>query len=471
MRGWGPGRRLRLAAFTLVVALAAGMGVGPAGLAPAGGTPSSPAPTTTQPAGPVPGGEWLVDAPEAHGMDPAVLEGAREYAFADGMNTQGVVVVRDGVIVSEWYADGAGPGSWAASWSMAKSVASALIGIAIDEGKIPSVDEPMTTWFPEWAGTDREAITLRHVLQMESGLDWDEDYDPNALFESEIIQMVFEADQLAFAASRPAEVAPGSRWNYSSGDSMLLSAVLEQATGMPADEYARAKLFDPIGMTQVEWWRDARGHTLTYCCLDATSRDFARFGLLYLRNGTWGDEQVVPAAWVDESLAGSTASGGRYGYQWWLDGGDGERYRAFSARGHDGQYIYVIPELDLVVVRNGSYMKSPCEPVADPNLFSRYPPSGLVRGQGTTPPGRGWNAAAFLQRIVDSVTGPGGGTSPASAPAPTPAPPTNVADATCDPAPDPGPGADPAPGDSPGTPQHPPATPAVPVVARPGYTG
>ena len=177
-----------------------------------------------------------------------------------------------------------------------------MIGIAIDEGLIPGVDEPMTTWFPEWVGTPREDMTLRDVLTMTSGLDWEESYSPQSAGTSDIIQMVaVQADQLAYAASQPQEVPPGTRFSYSSGDSMLLSGVLEQATGMPADEYAREKIFEPIGMDQAELWTDAVGHGLTYCCVDTTSRGFARFGQLFLQEGRWGDEQVVSAEWVAQS--------------------------------------------------------------------------------------------------------------------------------------------------------------------------
>lgn len=337
-------------------------------------------------------------------MDPASLDAARAYAFADGMNTQGVVVVHDGVIVAEWYADGADEESWAASWSVAKSFTSALVGIAIEDGLIPGVDEPLTTYFPEWAGTERETITLRDVLQMSSGLDWVEDYDPAAVAESDIIQLVLgERDQLAYASSRPAASEPGSVWSYSSGDTMLLSGVIEQATGMPADEYARQELFDPLGLEQAEWWRDARGHTLTYCCLDTTSRGFARFGLLYERQGTWGTEQVVPRAWVEESLEAAPRSDDGYGYQWWLDQDDELPDDTFAALGHDGQYIYVIPSLDLVVVRNAIYAKDPGPPIADPNLFEKYPSDGLVPGKGTINPERNWDDAVFLRPIVQSL--------------------------------------------------------------------
>ena len=352
----------------------------------------------------VPGAEWFVEDPSDHGMDAAVLDGAREYAFADGMNTQGVVVVRGGVIVAEWYDEGSDQDSWTASWSMAKSFTSALVGIAIEEGKIPGVDEPMTTYYPEWDGTPRETITLRDVLQMSSGLDWVEDYDPSALESSDIIQTVlYHEDQLAYAASRPALVEPGTRWSYSSGDTMLLSGVLEQATGMPVHEYAAAKLFEPLEVEQAEWWRDAAGHTLTYCCLDTTSRGFARFGLLYLRDGEWGRERVVPRDWVEDSVEAAPAAAGVYGFQWWLDDVDGVPEDMFSARGHDGQYIYVIPSLDLVVVRNGSYVKDPGEPVADPNLFGKYPSDGIVPGRGTVPPAD-WSDAEFLGPIVESIT-------------------------------------------------------------------
>ena len=352
-----------------------------------------------------PGGEWDVEASEEHGMDPGTLEGAREYAFGDGMNTQGVVVVHEGVIVAEWYADGADEGSWAASWSMAKSFTSALVGIAIEDGLIPGVDEPMTTWYPDWAGTDKAAITLRDVLQMSSGLDWVEDYDPQSLGESDIIEMVVAAaDQLAYAAGQPTAHPPGEVWSYSSGDTMLLSGVLEQVTGMPVDEYAQQEIFGPLDVEQAEWWRDARGHTLTYCCLDTSSRGFARLGLLYEREGVWDGEQVVPADWVADSLEAAPASNGEYGYQWWLDEGNGLPDDLFSAQGHDGQFIYVIPSLDLVVVRNGTYVKDPGPPVADPNLFGKYPSDGLVPGRGTINP-ETWDDADFLRPIVDSLGG------------------------------------------------------------------
>jgi CubicO group peptidase (beta-lactamase class C family) len=231
---------------------------------------------------------------------------------------------------------------------------------------------------------------------------WDEDYTPDDV--SDIIRMIVgERDHLAYAASRPAEVPPGTRFSYSSGDTMLLAGVLEVVTGRIAGEYAQEKLFDPIGMGPVEWWRDASGSTVTYCCLDTPTREFARFGLLYLRGGNWDGRQVVPASWVEESTSPNRAYEG-YGFQWWLTGRTNPDLPAevFSARGHDGQYIYVVPSLDLVVVRNGHYDKYDGEPMAQHSLWSLIPSDGLVPGQGTVPPDD-WDDAAFLKPILDSI--------------------------------------------------------------------
>lgn len=401
----------RLPALVLVLLLAAGCSSSSSdddaadGDRDTGSTTTEATTTTAAPDEAVPGDDWVVADPEDHGIDPAGLEEARAYAFAPGRETQGVVVVHDGEIVGEWYAEGADAESWAASWSMAKSFTSAAVGIAVEEGHIGGVEEPMATYLPEWAGTDKEAITIRHVLQMSSGLDWVEDY-VGGVESSDIVRAVTsETDHLAFAAGQPVRDEAGTEWSYSSGDTMLLSGVVQEATGRPLDEYATEVLLDPIGIDQVDWWRDAAGHTLGYCCLDMPSRDFARLGLLYERGGRWGDEQVVPEAWVEESLEPAEASDGAYGYQWWL-GDQDLPVDVFSANGHDGQFIYVVPELDLVVVRNGTYVKDPGPPVAEPTLFSKYPSDGLVPGRGTVPPDE-WEAETFLRPIVEAVAAAG----------------------------------------------------------------
>lgn len=353
----------------------------------------------------VPGASWVVEDPDAQGMDADALEEARTYAFAPERNTQGVVVVRHGAIVSEWYADGADADSWTASWSVAKSFSSAVTGIAVADGSIDSVDDPAATYLDEWAGTDKADITVEDILHMQSGLAWDEDYQPRSADSSDVVQMGLSANELAYAAARPVAKPPGSTWVYSSGDAMILAGIVEGATGTSMRDYATEHLFKPIGMERADWWEDAEGQTLGYCCLDSTARGYARFGLLYLHEGRWGDDQVIPASWVKDSIRDAPGDHPGYGYMWWLQPElEGVPDDVYSAQGHDGQFIWVIPSLDLVVVRTGTYVKDPGPAVADPNLFGKYPPDDLVPGKGTKPPAS-WDDEAFLAPIVASVKG------------------------------------------------------------------
>ena len=373
-------------------------------------TEATPSTVTTTPAAStagdrVPGKDWVIEEPGAEGMDAATLEGAKDYAFVDGRNTQGVVVVRNGAIVSEWYADGADADSWTASWSVAKSFASAVTGIAVEEGAIASIEDSASTYVRAWEGTDKAAITVEDILHMQSGLKWDEDYRPSSLGTSDVVQMGLSSNELEYAEERPVAHPPGTVFNYSSGDAMILAGIVEDATEEPMRDYAEQHLFERIGMEKADWWQDAAGNTLGYCCLDATARGFARFGLLYLNDGAWGDEQVVPADWVEASIenASPKADDPGYGYMWWLlDDVEGVPDDAYAAQGHDGQFIYVIPSLGLVVVRTGTYVKDPGPAVADPNLFGVYPPDDLVPGKGTKPPDE-WDEGAFLGPIVASV--------------------------------------------------------------------
>lgn len=416
-------------------------------------------------------GGWTIVDPADAGMDASALEAAYGEAFVAERNTQGVVVVRNGQLVSEHYAPGEGPRSWAGSWSMAKSITSILVGIAIDEGLIGGVDESMATWIPEWVGTDKAAITLRDVLQMQTGLESNEDYNPANAAESDVIQMGLAADQLAYSIARPLEVTPGTRFRYSSADTMLLSAVLEQATGMPADEYAQSRLFEPLGITQIEWWRDAAGHTLTYCCVDTTTRNFARFGLLYLNDGNWDGRQVVSADWVRDSLTPASASGGQYGYQWWIASSPDVEGPIYQMRGFDGQFVWVIPSLDMVLARNGDYTKSACAATADPNLFGLYPPLGLVDGAGTRPPAD-WDGERFLTNFTSAVDGPPpeAATFPGVEPDPGTRAPDGQAMVPCAGSDETTPPTD-RPGDTGVSPEGSTAPAARPVAAQPTFTG
>lgn len=349
--------------------------------------------------------DWPTSSPEEQGMNSTMLEGARTYAFQEDRHTQGVVVTRHGVLVAEWYEEGRDAKSYGASWSMAKSFTSALVGIAIHEGKIPSVDQKLVDYYPEWAGSPRDQISIADTLHMSTGLMWDEDYVIANASTSDVVHLVFTTDSpLAYVVSKPSEFPTNTMFEYSSGNTLLLSGVIQQATGMRAGDYAQEKLFSKLDIEGAEWWRAKTGETLTYCCVDMTSRDYARFGLLYMQHGMWNGEQIIPGDWVDASLTPAPTYKG-YGYQWWLEGKTNPDVPpdVFMANGHDGQFIYIIPSLDLVVVRNGHYDKFDGPPIAEPQLFLRYPSDGLTPGGGTLPPAS-WSHTDFLKPILASIT-------------------------------------------------------------------
>jgi len=353
---------------------------------------------------PFPTAEWTVRTPEQMGMNSDELDKARDYAFQPEMNTQGIVILRGGAIVAEWYAEDRDGDSYAASWSMAKSFASALVGIAIDEGLIASVEQPMKDFIPDWNGQPKGDISLRSVLWMQSGLNFREDY---ADLSSEIVQMSTFGDGLGVALSLQPRAEPDTQWYYSSGDTELLSGVIESVTGMTATEYAQQKLFAPIGMNSAQWWTDPAGHTYTYCCVDATVRDFARFGLLFLRDGNWDGNQVVSSAWVKESTTTRASIYPGYAYQWWTAESNTTvdfPVDMYSAQGLDTQRILVIPSLDLVIAKNTLYTKPPGEPTTSGFGWTlTMQPRGQLQ-YGTKEPLL-WEDAVFVSHVINAING------------------------------------------------------------------
>lgn len=293
-----------------------------------------------------PGDSWDTYAPEDVNMTQAGILNALDYAFKSTRNTQGVVIIRHGVIVGERYADGESEISLATSWSTGKSFASALIGIAKEQDFIPSIDVPAADYLAPWANSDKSEITIRAILEMRSGL------APAA--DSIYSSRGDNGDQLSYALNRTPRTTPRTdNWEYQNTDSMLLAGILESATGHNVLYYADTHLFSKIGMN-ADWWTDEAGHAMTYCCIDATTRDFARFGLLYARNGKWIDEQIVSETWVTESTTVPEGTDQpNYALQWWVSPSDGLFYSA----GLHKNNIYIFPALDLVVVRNSLYTK------------------------------------------------------------------------------------------------------------------
>ena len=317
-----------------------------------------------------PGADWETSSPEAEGMDAAPLEGIDAYCVEHGCRA--VVVVRHGRIVWERYWGGWNEASTDNSWSMAKSVTSALVGIAIDEGKIKGLDESAADFIPEWRGSNRDKITVGQLLSMTSGLTWAMLYNPLA---GDTIKMAQKDDQLAYALDRQLYRAPGTDWYYSDGDAMSFSRIIEAATGTKVGDYAQEKLFGPIGVQNANWRTDNAGQAMTWCCIFSTAKDFARFGYLFLRNGKWGDQQVVPENWVKTSTQPSQIENMSYGYYWWLLDLPDVPKDLYAAMGFATKRTYVIPSLDIVAVRLGE-------------------------GDDLA-----WNDNTFLKPIVDAATG------------------------------------------------------------------
>ena len=285
-----------------------------------------------------PGEAWEEGSPGDYGMDADTLEEARDYVFGNGFETQSVVIIKDGVLVAEWYADGTDRDTPVTTWSAGKSVTSALIGIGIRDGRL-NLDDTIGRYISDWSEGPNATLTIRHLLEMRSGL------DPNYEHSSGVYGE--QSDQLAYSLDRLPVRDPGIQFSYVNEDSMVLGEVIAQVYGQSAGAVAQAEIFDPLGI-EADWWTDGEGHSLTYCCIDTTARDFARFGLLYSRNGQWMADQIVPTAFVEESTTG-VGSDGHYGLHWWTYGG------IFMAIGYHSQYLWVYPEQDLVVARFGTY--------------------------------------------------------------------------------------------------------------------
>lgn len=299
-------------------------------------------------------------------MDPKGLATVVEYLTRSetATKTEGFLISRYGCIVAESYLGDFTQETQHASASVAKSFVSAVLGIAIGEGLIEGVDARVCEFYDEWDCADtedmRSRITLRHVLTLTTGLEWSEDWFAKDQSSNDAMRMGRSPDPAAYVLAKPGAAEPGTRFLYSTGDSVLLSRILEQATGKTVYEYALEKLLRPIGAEGLRWASDPAGHTVTSSGIRATVREYTRFGLLFLRKGRWQDEQIVPESWVATSTKTDTSVAGwqGYGYLWHVN--FPQRFRdpdaelptdAFMAEGIGGQHIFIFPSQDLVVTR------------------------------------------------------------------------------------------------------------------------
>lgn len=322
-----------------------------------------------QPEGvPWPTGEWPTGEEPTGGVLEPLLDAVMDPESGHG-RTRAVVVVHRGRLVAERYGDRTD--AWGEvtgdavdattpllSWSMAKSMLHAVVGMLADEGRL-HLDEPAPV--PQWPeGDPRAAITLEQLLAMRDGLDFAEDYAPDDTTGavSHVIEMLFgagAADVAGFAASRPLSHTPGTTFNYSSGTSNIISAVVARTLGgeEPYRRFLHERLFGPIGMGSADPRFDEAGTWVASSYVWATARDMARFGYLYLRDGVWDGTRLLPEGWADHGRRPRSidpVDGRLYGAQWWVVGDD---VGTFWANGYEGQSIMVCPGLDLVVVRLG----------------------------------------------------------------------------------------------------------------------
>ncbi|MFQ5796390.1 MAG: serine hydrolase domain-containing protein [Candidatus Bipolaricaulia bacterium] len=297
---------------------------------------------------------WRTSTPEAQGMDSARLAEMLAYIQEGQIDIDSVTVVRNGYIVTDAYFYPVRQNRLHILHSVSKSVTSTLVGIAIDQGYIEGVDQPVLGFFPERTVANlndvKQAMTLEHLLTMTAGVDWPEWPHPYTSDENILIQMIRSRDWVQFVLDRPMTQEPGSQFNYNSGASFLLSAIIQETTGMSALGFARQHLFDPLGISRAIWPSGPQGITMGWGELRITPHAMAKIGYLFLSEGRWDDEQIVSSEWVEASTTSHIDSPG-YGYQWWVNPSAlAPTAGYYFAAGLYGQRIFVVPSLDMVVV-------------------------------------------------------------------------------------------------------------------------
>ncbi len=279
--------------------------------------------------------------------------------------TRAVLVIKNGRIIAERYhgeipffdrpSEPVTAETTQISWSMAKSMVAHIVGVLVDQGRL---DPAARAQVPEWSDPSdpRHAITLADLLAMRDGLNFSEEYDVNS--GSDVITMLFgegAGDMAAFTANKPLAHAPGTQWNYSSGTTNIISRIVADVVGYGAayESFLRDHLFGPLGMKSATPKFDPTGVFVASSYVYATARDFAKFGLLYLRGGEWNGTRLVSRRWTDTAQIPHSAdeeSGTFYSWQWWVTG---DEFGSYWANGFEGQSITVVPALDAVVVRLG----------------------------------------------------------------------------------------------------------------------
>ena len=308
----------------------------------------TPAPAQPQP-------DWQVRPPAAYNLNSDALDRAFERA-ANLAPLNSLVIARHDVLVAEQYFRGMGPNEQTNIKSASKSILSALVGIALAEGHLDSLRQPIAPFFPNILDADappqKQQITLRNLLTMRAGLE-------STSF-GNYGEWVTSNNWVRDALTRPMVSAPGEDMIYSTGTSHLVSAILTKATGMSTKAYAQSRLFGPLDIAPPSWQRDPQGVYFGGNNMALTPRDLLKIGQLYLNDGRYDGQQVLPKGWARASTGQyvfKTYRGFTYGYFWWTETFGG--VQTHFAWGYGGQYIFVIPSRDLVVICTSSLQNRP----------------------------------------------------------------------------------------------------------------
>ena len=291
---------------------------------------------------------WQTSTPESQGMDSQILETMLETVQNQNYNIDSVTIIRNGTLVLDAAVYPYSQDSKHIIHSCTKSIVSILIGIALDQGFIEDIQTPVLEFFPDRTASnldsDKKSLTLENLLTMTSGLECRDSY----LYRwSGLNYMRDSNDWVQFMLDLPMEEGPGTKFEYCNGASFLLSAIITETTGLSSNEFAEINLFAPLGITDLSWPTNPQGINIGWGELRMLPTDMAKIGYLYLSGGEWDGEQIVPTAWVEDSTRehiSATLEDG-YGYQWWVD--DSGMYLAL---GYAGQFIFVVPEKEMVVV-------------------------------------------------------------------------------------------------------------------------
>ena len=287
-------------------------------------------------------------------------------AYMAGQRSAALIVMHDGKLRLERYGLGFDSGGRWTSFSVAKSMTSTLVGAAIRDGHIRSMDDKLTDYIPQMKGSAYDVVTIRQLLTMTSGVQWNEDYvDPNsdiARFNNHRPEEGVDA-LVSYMRRLPRAVPPGTRWHYSTGETNLVGILVSQATKKPLSAYLSEKIWGPAGMEQqATWLLSKTGQEIGGCCIQAATRDFARFGQFILNGASVDGQSIVPHGWLAEATSARTAIGqpGRgYGYQWWTYA-DG----SYAARGVFGQGIFIDPKRKIVITSNANWAGGAQDPTA-----------------------------------------------------------------------------------------------------------